>query len=312
MNDRNHTSFWASRIIQACSRVGGRLILAVASALWMTAAVKVHGQAPGVPVGKNGCVDIGEVSRKAEVLKEAGVLLGQQAAEDQLKRRSCVLPALAKPSRKQLSGRQVWQKARASFVRVGWYFLCPNCDKRHIQFGGGFYVTEDGVVATAHHVIALSPGMREGYLVAATEEGEVLPVLEILASNAADDTALIRIKPPGRVQALPINPNVHPGDAAWCYSNPLERSSYFSDGIITRFTDINTDRNGTPMIRMGVSTDWAPGSSGSAVLDAHGNAIGLVSSIEVLMSPGGNKEQYMAIHHAACAAKVLKLIAPAR
>lgn len=42
------------------------------------------------------------------------------------------------------------------------------------------------------------------------------------------------------------------------------------------------------------------------------NAIGLVSSIEVLMSPGGNKEQYMAIHHAACAAKVLKLIAPAR
>lgn len=63
-----------------------------------------------------------------------------------------------------------------------------------------------------------------------------------------------------------------------------------------------------PEVSQPLNTDAAGHVQGGEVR----NAIGLVSSIEVLMSPGGNKEQYMAIHHAACAAKVLKLIAPAR
>lgn len=283
---------------------------AIASTLCLSAAIRVRGQASGVPVGRNGCVDIGVLSQKAEELRGRRVLLDQETAEQQLKRTSCVLPALQKPGKRPLAGRQIWQRARASFVRVGWYYLCPNCEKRHVNLGGGFYITEDGVVATAHHVIAITKGMRDGYLVAATEDGEVMPVLEILAANEADDVALIRVKPPGTVRTLAMSSDVVPGDVAWCYSNPLERSSYFSGGSVTRFTDVNTDRNGPPRLRMGVSTDWAPGSSGAAVLDGCGNAIGLVSALEVLMSPGGNREQYMVIHHAACAASVLRLIAP--
>ena len=154
--------------------------------------------------------------------------------------------------------------------------------------------------------------MRDGFLVAATEDGELTPVLEILAGNEADDAALVRFKPVGKVQALAINPNASPGDVAWCYSNPLERSSHFSGGHVTRFTDLNTDTNAPPMVRMGVSTEWAPGSSGAAVLDEYGNAIGMVSGLETLSAPSGNKEQYMVIHHAALVANVPRLIAPAK
>jgi hypothetical protein len=287
-------------------------LAAVVSVLCLAFLPEVRAQTSGVPIGKNGGVDMAVMGQKAEALKGRGVLLNQETAEAQLRRTNCVLPLNTKPGKKPLAGKQVWQRSRASFVRIGWYFLCPNCDRRHINFGGGFYVTKGGVVATAHHVVAIQKGMRDGYLVAATEDGEVTPVEEILAGNEADDVALVRIKPLGKVQTLAINPDVSPGDVAWCYSNPLERSGYFSGGFVTRFTDLNAGKGGSPMVRMGVSTDWAPGSSGAAVLDGCGNAIGLVSAIEVLMAPGGNKEQYMAIHHAACAANILKLITPAK
>lgn len=296
-----------SRGFRSWARELAVVVLACLVRVTMTAA---QAQASGVPVGKNGCVDVAVMSQKAEALKEKGLLLDQSTAEQQLKRTSCVLSTLPESGGKPLSGRAVWQKARASFVRIGWYFLCPNCEKRHINFGGGFYLTEDGVAATACHVVAIQKGMRDGFLVAATEDGLVMPVLEILAANEAADTAVVRIQVDGRVQPLAINPDAFPGDAAWCYSNPLERSSYFSGGFVTRFTDVNTEKDGPPMIRMGVSTEWAPGSSGAAVLDECGNAIGLVSALEVLMAPGGAKEQYMTIHHAACAAQLLRMVSP--
>lgn len=309
MNTKAHTE---SKFLNRDFASRALILAAVASALCMASAPQVQAQADGVPIGKNGCVDMAVMSQKAEALKEKGVLLTQKTAKAQLKRTNCVLPALPKPGKKVLTGKQIWQKSKASFVRIGWYFLCPNCDKRHVNFGGGFYVTEDGVVATAYHVIAITKGMRDGLLVAATEDGELTPVEEILAGNEADDVALVRIKPFGKVQTLPINSRVFPGDVAWCYSNPLDRSSYFSGGSVTRFADLNTDKSGPPMVRMGVSTEWAPGSSGAAVLDGYGNAIGMVSALETLLAPTGNKEQYMAIHHAACAANLLKLITPAK
>lgn len=269
---------------------------------------RVHTQAAGVPIGRNVSLDTESLGQRAAALKDTGSLLTLEAAEQQLRRTNCVIASLPRPGRKLLPARHIWQRARASFVRIGWCFLCPNCDKRHINFGGGFYITKEGVAATAFHVIAPGKGMREGYLVAASEDGTVTPVLEILAANEAEDTALVRIKPPGRVVPLALNSDVFPGDTAWCYSTPLERPHYFSQGTVTRFIDLNTSTNSPPRIRMGVSTEWAPGSSGAAVLDARGNAIGLVSALEVMISSGEKREQYMTLHHAACAANVLRLI----
>ena len=60
-----------------------------------------------------------------------------------------------------------------------------------------------------------------------------------------------------------------------------------------------------------VSSSWAPGSSGSAVLDERGNAIGHVSQIQtVYQDPkeGGAQGTLMVLHDAITAQNVLKLI----
>ena len=76
--------------------------------------------------------------------------------------------------------------------------------------------------------------------------------------------------------------------------------------------------HGQRLTRIDVSSDCAPGSSGSAVLDECGNAIGLVSEIEVETGPletddrrrrrGRREEPLITLHHAARAAEILALI----
>jgi hypothetical protein len=85
---------------------------------------------------------------------------------------------------------------------------------------------------------------------------------------------------------LPLSTNVYPGDMAFCFSDPLLNRGYFSSGIVNRFYQFPGRRpiDAPPTaayapIRLNVGTDWAPGSSGSAVLDDCGNAIGHVSTI---------------------------------
>ncbi len=146
-------------------------------------------------------------------------------------------------------------------------------------------MTADGVAATCFHVVEPARDLKEGCLVAVDEAGKVLPVVELLAANRESDAAIVRIAGNG-FTPLALNTNVYPGDAAYCYSDPLDNRDYFSAGIVNRFYRPAGSRSpGTrasaaigPM-RLNVSTDWAPGSSGSAVLDECGNVIGHVANI---------------------------------
>ena len=287
-------------------RVG--LPLAMANLLFIKMVPMSTAQSADVPITRSTTVDMARLGQEAEKFRGERQLLTKDVVIKQLERTSCRIDNLTvNQSKELLDGSAIWKKARASFVRVGWYYLCPNCDVWHVNLGGGCYLTEDGVAATAFHVIAVQSGMREGFLVAATEEGLVMPVTEVLAASEVADTAIIRVKVPGKVCPLSLNPATRPGEQVWCYSNPLEHTSYFSSGVINRFIDFRTDDKAPQMNRMDVSCDWAPGSSGSAVLDRFGNAIGLVSALEILKSPGEFKEPLLIFHRAALAQGVLNL-----
>jgi hypothetical protein len=120
------------------------------------------------------------------------------------------------------------------------------------------------------------------------------------------------------VKPLPLNTNMFPGDRAWCYSDPLGRSGYFSEGMVNRFYLQQTKGKAWPRIE--VSTDWAPGSSGAAVVDQCGNAVGHVSEISSGNSPRARRTNQSAkaesplivFHSAARAADVLALVKPVR
>lgn len=230
---------------------------------------------------------------KAKVLREGGKLLAAPKVSELLKNPAPAAIMLPPRNSARLAGRDVAERARKGMLRVGWNFLCPHCDHWHLNLSGGYAISADGGVATCHHVVMPGDGMREGYLVAVDHLGNVLPVTSVLAKSASMDVAILHVEG-GDFSPLPLNDEVAPGDEAFCLSDPLGQLGYLSRGIVNRFyrkgkTDAATGSlESLKGLRVNVSTDWAPGSSGAAVLDECGNAIGHVSTISP-MSEGGGK-----------------------
>jgi hypothetical protein len=305
--------------MQAAFGIRLAFIIAVAAAGCLPA----EAQAPGVPL----CTQAGQESQyKGRLLTAAkdvykkGAALKMDQVRKQLTRTSCqlVLPAA---STTRLSARQICVGARRSHLRVGWAYLCHKCGNWHLSLSGGYALTASGAVATCFHVVNPGQGMREGCLVAVDDGESVLPVIEVLAANHDSDACIVRV-PGGHLRPLPLNPNVYPGDAAYCYSDPAQHRDYFSAGIVNRFYQLamppptgTRSASSRTVTRINVSTDWAPGSSGSAVLDDCGNAIGHVLSISSVRDDTAPKAQdsqadkpaAMVFHEAVSARDVLLL-----
>lgn len=129
--------------------------------IWLRVAVfavlslDVCGQAPGVPIYESGQT-ISQIdaalAKQFEALRLSGKTLKLEAVRDQLHRSSCRLE-LPKLKTAKLNSRAIWELARQSHIRVGWYYLCTSCEDWHLNLAGGYALTEDGVVATCHHVV---------------------------------------------------------------------------------------------------------------------------------------------------------------
>ncbi len=252
-------------------------------------------QAPGVPVYAEGrgARPNAALMAQAKKLHEASALLSMTKVLEQSKQASCTL-ALPAAETKALAPRERWQRARLSHIRVGTYFLCSKCDKWHLDLAGGYAITADGAVATCAHVIAPPPDMKAGWLVAATEDDVLLPVTEILACNAGTDCAIIRVKSDQPLTPLPLGLDVSPGDPVWCFSDPSGKRGYFSEGIVSRFVkrpflrkketaDLPEGAEVPKPVWLETTLDWAPGSSGSALMDQFGNCVGHVSEIQTVL-----------------------------
>jgi len=261
-------------------------------------------QAPGVPVYAEGrgARPNAVLMEQAKKLQGESALLSMTKALEQAQRTQCdlVLPAA---DSKPLPARERWQRARMSHLRVGQFYLCSKCDKWHLDLAGGYAITADGAVATCAHVIAPPTNMKEGWLVVATEEDVILPVTEVLACNVGTDCAILRVKSGQPLTPLPLSLDVSPGDSVWCFSDPSGKRGYFSEGIVSRFVkrpfmnkkEADKLPEGTEVAKpvwLETTTDWAPGSSGSALIDQFGNGVGHVSAIQTVLEealPGRKK-----------------------
>jgi hypothetical protein len=285
-------------------------------------------QAPDVPIYTQGRRE----SQYDDTIRSASreLFAGTNAVKlaqvkEQLKRVTCRLE-LPAANTATLSPQQICASARRSHLRIGWAFFMNKSDEWHVNLAGGYVLSTNGALATCYHVVQPDREIRDGCLVAAEENGRVLPVVEVLAANRYSDTAIVRVASEG-LMPLPLNTNVYPGDAAYCYSDPLDHRGYFSAGIVNRFYQFPGRRpfSAPPEAayaptRLDLSTDWAPGSSGSAVLDNRGNAIGHVSTIATVsddeISEVDNRRvagpTMIVFHEAVSARDVLVLVQPAK
>jgi hypothetical protein len=246
----------------------------------------VLAQAPGVPIESGADISFDkQVLEKARALQEAGRLLEQSEVATLAKSPQTTQIDLPAPSKRAIRARDIYRRARAAFLRIG--YLCQPSDKEPwaLLLGNGYAIADGGVVATAAHVLEPVPEVKKAYLVAITADGHALPVTSILAVDEKIDTGIVRVEG-FKGRPLALNVNVSPGDTVYCFSEPLAIRGYFSTGIVNRFSWLEADRgdlktlSGIGKLRVDVTATWAPGSSGAAVLDRAGNVIGHVESIE--------------------------------
>jgi hypothetical protein len=260
--------------------------------LGLSPAGALFAQAPGVAIEPPKDRDADAVLiQRARDLKDAGrLLLNLDETGQQLRTVSNACLALPSPRKRALKPAEVYQLARQSRLRIGWFYLCKKCDHWHFDGAGGYPITADGVLATCYHVVSVGnnrPNMREGYLVAADSNEKVYPVEKILAKSRTMDAVIVRAAGLS-LQPLPLGTNISPGDTVYCYSDPLSLKGVFTEGIVNRFFWESRSRgekgslDEIKRLRMNVSCPWAPGSSGSAILDRSGNVVGHVSGWGVL------------------------------
>lgn len=267
-----------------------RLMISAAICCGLTATLLA--QAPGTVIETDGTLMRNRAMLKqAAALREAGELLTEAAVRSQLAEPTPSAIAFPVPSRRRLTARQVAEVARAAMVRVGWYGRRGEKGRWELHLTGGYAVTADGVVATCHHCVIPMKGLHDACLVAVDTTGKVRAVTAVLATNKVLDACLVRVAGEP-LKPLPLTDNVAVGDAAFCFSDPFDQHGYFSEGIVNRFYWLRKKR-GEPntlgefqFLRINVSTDWAPGSSGAAILDGYGNAIGHVARISPLTLDG--------------------------
>jgi S1-C subfamily serine protease len=236
---------------------------------------------------------------------------------DQAKRTKTEAVRLTPPSRAPLSGEESYRRAAAASVVIGSAYKCDKCSKWHHTLASGFAITADGVIATNHHVVAGATGEAMGVM---TADGRFFPVVEVLAADKAHDVALLRVEAQD-LPFLPLRDDAPAGSPIRCYSHPASTFGCFSDGIITRYYKMREpDRAGATFMQ--ITADYARGSSGGPILDACGNAVGMVASTSPVFAATPSQHpaakdakpatpsQQMVRHNCATARAILELTRP--
>lgn len=192
--------------------------------------------------------------------------------------------ALRPASTQPLRGREIAQRAADAHVRCGWVYHCSKCNHWHLQLAGGYAIAGDALV-TAFHVMAEPNAVKleEAYPIVVLGDERIVPVTGVLAADSAMDTIVLRVSSTD-LKPLALSADARTGDSIYCLSDPRGIRGYFSAGMINRHFSLRAGSTEPRYQRMHVSSDWATGSSGSAILDEYGNAIGHVVRIQSLFN----------------------------
>lgn len=291
--------------------------LAVMGLIVIPVVTLVHAQSPDTPIFEQGKrsrqIDSKAVVEAMLRLKQEGKLISKSEIEKQLLAPQPQAIALIPAHTRELSTEEVAAAARAANLKVGYCYLCERCDEWHTQLAGGYAIAED-VIVTCDHLLNAKTKMREGYLMAMDQDGNVAGTVAVMARSADMDLAILRVSG-AKFKPVPLNSNIRQGSASYCFSKPMGLNGYFSAGIVNRFFfdesyqgEDEGSLDALRHLRVNFSNDWAPGSSGSPLLDQAGNVIGHVSTISGVSS-GKDKNIYITLHTGTPARSVERMVA---
>ena len=219
-----------------------------------------------------------ESGDRTEQLAKEGKLVPYTQIARRVPARREGLP-LSPVATESLTPPQLAERLRRSTVAVGLRYQEPKTRKWRYMIGATAFAVAPEILSTALHVMTIDPSMmRDAEAVAVTEDGRVFPITEVIASSDRADTCLVRA--PGlELPSLPLRPGVLPGESVWCMSHPDGFAYMFTSGQVARISRDRYDEKRRPSLHVEVTAEYCPGSSGGAVVDASGNVVAQVSSI---------------------------------
>ena len=130
----------------------------------------------------------------------------------------------------------------------------------------------------------------------------------ILSADKTNDLAILRIDTKGEVlPALPVaTQDAGIGDPVYLVSHPKGYFYHFSSGMIT--DKFQESKMGIRLSLMGISADYAAGSSGAAIIDQFGNVIGTVCYTKTFLYADEPGKTQMVLKATIPASSLLKLI----
>jgi S1-C subfamily serine protease len=142
--------------------------------------------------------------------------------------------------------------------------------------GSGFVLSEDGRIVTNHHVID-----DASRIVAVFADGKEVEVVGVWAFSGRekDDIAVLQLAP-GRYPALRLaGTPAQPGDAVVVIGSPHGLSQAITTGIVAAVREHGTvtrrTKDGPKSWGLQITAGIAPGSSGSPILNASGDVVGV-------------------------------------
>ncbi len=184
--------------------------------------------------------------------------------------RAGVLHGLARPSTLSYDAEGVFAKASPAIFYIQLQDKYAY-DEEDYYSGSGFFITSDGVAVTNYHVIE---DMYTAFV--RTSDGKEYPVERVLGYSEELDIAVIKVKGSSL-------PTLNLGDShalraaqrIYCIGSPLGFENTISEGLVSSPVRRYPQADDRELVQ--VSAAISNGSSGGAVLNSHGDVVGITT-----------------------------------
>lgn len=160
----------------------------------------------------------------------------------------------------KLDGSQIFAKYNTAV------FMVFTSDGHNMYQGSGFFINKDGLAVSNYHVFKGTGIGKEG--IKLTGSDKIYKVEEVIMSSEKEDFILFRVNVSNTV-FIPVaryKPNV--GEKVYAIGSPRGLENTFSSGEVSQWRDNNL---------MQISALIDHGSSGGALINEYGEAIGITS-----------------------------------
>lgn len=205
-----------------------------------------------------------------ELARDKKPLAHKRLAEGMKSRPANVAPA--KPGAKALAPEEVYKAAVNSVFVVGSLYPDKDGNWEVGTYATAWVLAPDGVLVTNWHVFE---DLKDDEVFGACDrDGNAYPVTDFLGGDKTADVAVFRIPAKGLAPLPVATTYADVGSWVGVVSHPGDLFYLYTQGAVTRYST-NKNDDGTREKWMGLTAEFASGSSGAPVLNKYGAVVGM-------------------------------------